>query len=255
MTCDSYAIIYRGNLVDQGKISDTETAAAAVQIETTDNVAALTCLRSNEWPVQTAPGESGLAGSLIVEAIPGREWEVARDLAQEGIYPISMRRPWLAIREPAHWNRSTWPPWPTPVILKREPADAVHLETGPMGMVPIAPPRALPRPGGPGHRNSPVVAGGQGNAARGLAAAPGRVRLFWGGSGSAGISVSHTCNCSVVFHSRQRPAERRLPYPDSSRSLAGKRNCSQEPGSRHIAAGVSSPGPRSCRHFRRRFGP
>ena len=91
LTCDSYAIIYRGNLVDQGKISDTEAVAAAVQIETTDNVAALTCLRSNEWSVQTAPGEPGIAGSLIVEAIPGREWEVARDLAQEGIYPISMR--------------------------------------------------------------------------------------------------------------------------------------------------------------------
>ena len=91
LTCDSYAIIYKGNLVDQGNISDTDTVAAAVQIETTDNAAALTWLKSNEWSVQAVSGASGPAGSLIVEAIPGREWAVARDLAREGIYPMSMR--------------------------------------------------------------------------------------------------------------------------------------------------------------------
>jgi len=91
LTCDSYAIINRGNLVDQGDISDTEAVAAAVRIETTDNATALHCLRNNEWSVQTVSGESGPAESLLVDAIPGREWEMARDLAREGIYPKSMR--------------------------------------------------------------------------------------------------------------------------------------------------------------------
>ncbi|MDE2843141.1 MAG: ABC transporter ATP-binding protein [Chloroflexota bacterium] len=90
LTCDSYAIIHKGNLVDQGDISDTEAVAAVVRIETTDNATALNCLKRNEWSVQSVSGESEIAESLLVEATPGREWEVARDLAREGIYPLSM---------------------------------------------------------------------------------------------------------------------------------------------------------------------
>lgn len=90
LTCDSYAIIYKGKLVDQGEISDTK-AVAAVQIETTDNASALNCLQRKEWTVHQISSSSRPDDSLIVEAIPGREWEVARDLAEEGIYPRSMR--------------------------------------------------------------------------------------------------------------------------------------------------------------------
>ena len=91
LTCDSYAIIYKGKLVDQGDISETETVTAAVQIETTDNASALNCLKRKEWSVQEVSSSSGTADCLIVRAIQGQEWEIARDLAKDGIYPRSMR--------------------------------------------------------------------------------------------------------------------------------------------------------------------
>ena len=99
LTCDHYAIIYRGNLVDQGPLTSTPPPATAVQINTTDNRRALDCLVERGWSAvaNTAAStfantwDTGQPQSLLVETLPGSQWKVARDLAELGIYPSDMR--------------------------------------------------------------------------------------------------------------------------------------------------------------------
>ncbi len=91
LTCDHYAIIFRGNLVDQGPLTNTPPPASAVQLNTTDNKRALDCLVNKGWTASTNSRDTVQHQSLLVEIQPGAEWKVARDLAEFGIYPSDMR--------------------------------------------------------------------------------------------------------------------------------------------------------------------
>ena len=91
LTCDHYAIIFRGNLVDQGPLTSATLPVSAVQVNTTDNVRALDCLVKKGWSASANSRDTGQRQSLLVETQPGAEWKVARDLAEFGIYPSDMR--------------------------------------------------------------------------------------------------------------------------------------------------------------------
>ena len=91
LTCDHYAIIFRGNLVDQGPLTNTPPPASAVQVSTTDNKRALDCLVEKGWTASANSRDMVQHQSLLVETQPGAEWKVARDLAEFGIYPSDMR--------------------------------------------------------------------------------------------------------------------------------------------------------------------
>ena len=90
LTCDRYAIIFRGNLVDQGEVAAQPSASHGVQIRTTDNARALDFLSGKGWPVQAETDQAGIPHSLQVSTPDGEEWQVARDLSETGIYPLEM---------------------------------------------------------------------------------------------------------------------------------------------------------------------
>ncbi len=91
-TCDSYAIIYRGNLVDQGTLDAPSNTYAALQLNTTDNESAAQVLESLGWNISRVPRKNGRPACLEVETAKGGEWKVARDLADRGIYPSAMQK-------------------------------------------------------------------------------------------------------------------------------------------------------------------
>ncbi len=91
LTCDSYAIIFRGKLVDQGVMVEPAAAATSIQLETTDNEGAIHTLKSRGWKISLASPTTNRPAGLEVETIAGEEWKVARDLADAGIYPAAMR--------------------------------------------------------------------------------------------------------------------------------------------------------------------
>ncbi len=95
LTCDHYAIIFRGNLADQGPVAGPSPSTSSLQLETTDNAGALALLREQGWdasPIPAAPApEAGQLQSLSVSIQPDDSWKVARDLAGAGIYPTLMR--------------------------------------------------------------------------------------------------------------------------------------------------------------------
>lgn len=90
LTCDHYAIIYRGNLVDQGPLSAQPSMPASLIISTTDNTRALDHLSEMGWSASTVRGANGTQEALTVTTEPGKEWMVARDLAAVGIFPERM---------------------------------------------------------------------------------------------------------------------------------------------------------------------
>ena len=89
LTCDHYAIIYRGNLVDQGPLASPPTAAF-LQMDTTDNPRALLHLSGKGWDTSPRNGIGPDQNGFSVLTVPGREWEAARDLSEVGIFPVSM---------------------------------------------------------------------------------------------------------------------------------------------------------------------
>ena len=92
LTCDHYAIISHGEVVDQGPMRDAGPQTVIIHLTTTDNAAALPSLQQRGWKVNgVSPASSG-PGYLEVTAAPGEEWKVARDLADEAIYPCAMHR-------------------------------------------------------------------------------------------------------------------------------------------------------------------
>ena len=91
-TCDSYAIIFRGNLVDQGTLVGPSGTFVALQLETTDNELAAQVLESVGWNISRVPPRNGRPTCLEVETAKGEEWKVVRDLAERGIYPSAMQK-------------------------------------------------------------------------------------------------------------------------------------------------------------------
>lgn len=91
LTCDHYAIIFRGNLADQGPVASPDIPTAQVQVGTTDNPGAVRVLEANGWSILGGPTTSESPGAIVVAAMPGEEWKISRDLADHGIYPVLMR--------------------------------------------------------------------------------------------------------------------------------------------------------------------
>ena len=97
-TCDHYAIIYRGNLADQGPIGDAPSGSGpsspSTRISTTDNARAFLHLREQGWDVAAVGHDTGRAtdspSALTVTTVTGEEWKPARDLAEIGIFPTAM---------------------------------------------------------------------------------------------------------------------------------------------------------------------
>ena len=91
LTCDRYAIIYRGQVIDQGKTGETAPPTTALRIATTDNTAASPLLRQLGWSVAAVPTASAEPEYLEVTSPRGEEWKIARDLASADIYPSAMQ--------------------------------------------------------------------------------------------------------------------------------------------------------------------
>ena len=91
LTCDSYAIIFRGKLVDQGVLGGQADLPASIHLETTDDENAIHALKSRGWKISRPSPSKNRPRGLEVEVVAGGEWKVARDLADEGIYPAAMR--------------------------------------------------------------------------------------------------------------------------------------------------------------------
>ena len=91
LTCARYAIIYRGKVVDQGSVKAGLTEGAGTQLITTDNTAALEHLAVRGWEVKVGSALSAVPNLLEVDTTQGQEWQVARDLAEIGVYPLDMR--------------------------------------------------------------------------------------------------------------------------------------------------------------------
>ena len=95
LTCDHYAIIFRGNLADQGPVTAHETPASQVQLGTTNNQEAARVLEANGWTILGGPTPSAtldaVPDTVMVAAEPGEEWKIPRDLAEKGIYLILMK--------------------------------------------------------------------------------------------------------------------------------------------------------------------
>lgn len=102
LTCDHFAIIFRGQLADQGRLNERHdlsrpgTGASgsntATEMQTTDNRLALSCLLEQGWQAVLRPGQNDAAPALVVETSQGEEWKVAQELATRGIYPSAMRQ-------------------------------------------------------------------------------------------------------------------------------------------------------------------
>ena len=90
LTCDRYAIIYRGKIVDQGPVKASPWESTKTSIRTTDDARALEHLAGRGWQVETSNGTSASPHLLEVDTNPGMEWEVARDLSEIGVYPLEM---------------------------------------------------------------------------------------------------------------------------------------------------------------------
>ena len=90
-TCDHYAIIFRGNLVAQGRIGETPADVSETRISTTDDAAAAERLRQRGWTVTADDAPAAGCAALTVQTRPDEEWKPIRDLAEVNIYPTSMR--------------------------------------------------------------------------------------------------------------------------------------------------------------------
>ena len=91
LICDSYAIIYRGEVVDQGAVTARSSGSAYIQISTTDDSQALDYLQRKGWIAEFRNGQSGRPQTLLVNTSEGNGWEVARDLSEIRIFPVEMR--------------------------------------------------------------------------------------------------------------------------------------------------------------------
>ena len=91
LTCDRYAIIYRGKIVDQGSVAADPSESAGSLINTTDNVRALECLAAKGWNVKVSSNSADGPSLLEVDSTQGQQWKAARDLSEMGIYPLEMR--------------------------------------------------------------------------------------------------------------------------------------------------------------------
>ncbi|MDE2788041.1 MAG: ABC transporter ATP-binding protein [Chloroflexota bacterium] len=84
--CDRVAILRRGKLLYCGPVADMGAPASAL-VRTTDDERAATVLKDAGWEIRARS-----ADGLEIAAIPGREWEISRDLAHAGVY-VSQLRP------------------------------------------------------------------------------------------------------------------------------------------------------------------
>lgn len=91
LTCDRYAIIYRGRVIDQGPVMPGVTESAGIRLKTTDNVRALAYLAVKGWKVRAGDGPTASPQVLEVDTEPGQQWKIARDLSEIGIFPLDMR--------------------------------------------------------------------------------------------------------------------------------------------------------------------
>ena len=78
--CDHVGVMARGKLLYSGPVAEI-SGRSQVRIRTTDDGAAATLLRDAGWAV----GEKTDHG-LKIATVPGREWEISRDLAEAGVY-------------------------------------------------------------------------------------------------------------------------------------------------------------------------
>lgn len=90
LTCDQYAIIFRGSLAEQGLIGARETPSPAIRINTTDNQRAVQVLNQGGWSTSDAGTSGSSPDGFGVAVSPGEEWKIARALAEAGVYPSFM---------------------------------------------------------------------------------------------------------------------------------------------------------------------
>ena len=88
LTCDHYAIIYRGQLAAQGRLDASGAASPLTRICTTDNAAALQHLLKSGWSATC--DDPGGADTLTIATSSGEEWKPIRDLAEVNIFPTAM---------------------------------------------------------------------------------------------------------------------------------------------------------------------
>ncbi len=83
--CDRVGVMAGGRLLYSGPVAELG-APAQVAIRTTDDALAAELLAAGGWEL-TAQPDAGLE----IAAVPGREWEITRDLANAGVYIAEMR--------------------------------------------------------------------------------------------------------------------------------------------------------------------
>ena len=83
--CDRVGVMARGRLLYSGPVAEMGAPAQAL-VRTTDDGRAATLLRAAGWQINDRSAEG-----LAVTALPGREWEISRDLAAGGVYIAAMR--------------------------------------------------------------------------------------------------------------------------------------------------------------------
>ena len=89
--CDRVGVMARGRLLYSGPVAEMGAPAQVrVQIRTTDDHRAADLLRQAGWDI-AAPSPSPTAAGLEINAAPGREWEITRELANAGIYISAMQ--------------------------------------------------------------------------------------------------------------------------------------------------------------------
>ena len=84
--CDSVAILSRGRLIAQGKVSDLLRRQGTVRLKTTDDAEAQRILASLDW----LSGVGTEDGYLVAEAVPDRSGELTRALARQEIFVTEM---------------------------------------------------------------------------------------------------------------------------------------------------------------------
>ena len=83
--CDQVAVMRRGKLLYCGPVAGMGAPASAL-VRTTDDDRAVTVLTDAGWEIR-----SKSADGLEVATAPGHEWEISRDLANDGVYIAQLR--------------------------------------------------------------------------------------------------------------------------------------------------------------------
>ncbi len=86
MVCESVAILSKGRLIAQGRVQDLIKQKEAVQLKTTDDVAAAKVLAALPWMTEVSAEDGGLGAKTPL----ARAWEISKALADAHIYIYKM---------------------------------------------------------------------------------------------------------------------------------------------------------------------